>query len=495
MKKMMGMGCAETAPVSATFAKRWFGVVAIFLALILGCFQAAAEDWPKFGRDLGNTGRSQETGITSKNVNKLATKWTYTTANKISTTPAVATVNGTPMLYVASWDGVFHAVNAVTGQQVWSFPVDVVGGQWCPDSTYCRMGSSPAVDTSTNMVFFGSANAYLYALDAVSGTLIWKQSVGDSPTGGYEVWSSPTIYQGMVYIGVSSHGDDPCIPGGEVQAYDEVTGNLVWSFNTLDQSTCPNGGTCVGASVWASVAIDDANGIVYAGTGNPGASCSPPTKNAGLYPDSILALSASTGTLLNYFQALKNDMHDKDFGASPVLHLTGQTNQCTGKSEKEYWVTEGSKDGYVYIVGRNAQALTGTVQEQNEKAIIIASAAIDPSQTSKSCGQGKKIISYTNKIFVPGYAGFWVYEQNAVGTTTLIKKERAEKSLFGQPASIEDVVFFGGSDGNLYVSSDTGKILTQFAVGPVVGGIAISGNRVYFGTTAGNIDCMSVNGQ
>jgi outer membrane protein assembly factor BamB len=129
------------------------------------------------------------------------------------------------------------------------------------------------------------------------------------------------------------------------------------------------------------------------------------------------------------------------------------------------------------------------VQEQNEKAIIIASAAIDPSQTSKSCGQGKKIISYTNKIFVPGYAGFWVYEQNAVGTTTLIKKERAEKSLFGQPASIEDVVFFGGSDGNLYVSSDTGKILTQFAVGPVVGGIAISGNRVYFGTTAGNIDC------
>jgi glucose dehydrogenase len=345
------------------------------------------------------------------------------------------------------------------------------------------------------MVFFGSANAYLYALDAVSGTLIWKQSVGDSPTDGYEVWSSPAIYQGMVFIGVSSHFDHPCIPGGEVQAYDEVTGNLVWSFNTLDQSTCPGGGTCMGGSVWSSVAIDDAHGIVYAGTGNPGASCTPPTQNAGLYPDSILALSASTGWLLNYFQAVKNDTNDYDFGATPVLHSTGQTNQCTGKSETEYWVTEGSKDGYVYIVGRNAQALTGTVQEQNEKAIIIASAAIDPSQTSKSCGQGKKIISYTNKIFVPGYAGFWVYEQNAVGTTTLIKKERAEKSLFGQPASIEDVVFFGGSDGNLDVSSDTGKILTQFAVGPVVGGIAISGNRVYFGTTAGNIDCMSVNGQ
>jgi outer membrane protein assembly factor BamB len=82
-----------------------------------------------------------------------------------------------------------------------------------------------------------------------------------------------------------------------------------------------------------------------------------------------------------------------------------------------------------------------------------------------------------------------------VGKTDEVSEYKVGKALFGQPASIQDVVLFGGTDGNLYVSNDAGKILTQFSVGPIWGGIAISGGRVYFGTTAGNIYCMSVNGQ
>ena len=348
------------------------------------------------------------------------------------------------------------------------------------------------MDTSQNLVFFGSATAYLYALNAASGTLVWKQSVGDSRE--YEVWSSPAIYQGMVYVGVSAHGDTNCIPGGEVQAYDELTGDLVWSFNTIDQSTCPNGENCVGGSVWSSVAIDDVNGIVYAGTGNPGSTCTPPSKNAGLYPDSILALSASTGTLLNYFQAIKNDMNDRDFGASPTLHMTGETNQCTQHSTTEYWVSEPSKNGNVYIAKRDAKGLTGDVQKY--KGGLSATAAVQATESVTSCSVDNKIIDYVNTIYIPGPKAFWVYLQDHQGKATLLAEDQlGQKPLYGAPASIQDIALFGANDGNLYASGATGKILAKFGVGSIWGGIAISGNRVYFGTVPGNIRCMSVDGK
>jgi glucose dehydrogenase len=457
---------------------------------------AFAEDWPKFNRDLGNTAHSAELGISSENVGSLQSKWSFQTGGLVSSTPVVATIKQTHMVFVGAWNGVFYGLNAVTGAKVWSFPIDYVGGR-CTLQGGCRIGSSAAVDTATKMVFFGAFNGYLYALDAGSGKEIWKQRPGDSRKG-YEIWSSPTVYNGMVFVGVASHGDAPCVPGGLVNAYDELTGKLVWTFNTIDQSTCPNGGTCVGASVWSSLAIDDVNGIVYAATGNPGSTCMPATKNAGLYPDSILALSASTGRLLNYFQALNDDTHDLDFGASPILHATGETNQCTNISTSQYWVTDGSKDGYLYTLGRNANGLTGNEQQNlSVKIGFTATSGVRPATSTKSCDKnGHNIIDYVNTIYAPGSGGaFWIYQQDPSGKMSLEARNKlSEKALWGAPAVIRDVVFFGGSDGNFYISGKFGEILKTIGVGSAIyGGTAISNGRVYFGSIDGNIHCMSIN--
>src|SRR5580704_1523482 len=269
-----------------------------FLAAVPLRSQAFSEDWPKYKRDLANDGLSAETGINSTNISQLQTKWTFPTGAIVSASPAIATVNGTSTLYLGSWTGTFYAINAVTGQSIWTFQVDAVGA--CAKGG-CHIGSSAAVDVANNLVFFGARNAYLYALNATTGQLVWKQMTGLSAKG-YEIWSSPAFFNGMLFVGVSAHGDDPCHEGGEVNAYQELSGTQAWSFNSFDQCTCPSG-VCVGGSVWSSVAIDDVNGIVYAGTGNPGSTCAPPSQNAGLYPDSILAFNAASGTLLNYFQA------------------------------------------------------------------------------------------------------------------------------------------------------------------------------------------------
>jgi glucose dehydrogenase len=473
----------------------------LILAVTMAASRASAEDWPKYKHDLSNSGHSGETGISSSNVGSLQTKWTYSTGGEISVSPAVATVNGVSTVYIGSWNGVFSAINAVTGQLIWSFTVDFLTNRCNSAQKWCRIGSSAAVDTANNLVFFGSYNAYLYALNATTGALVWKQSVGSS-LAGYEVWSSPAVLNGNVYVGVSSHGDDPCTPGGQVNAYNELTGAPVWVFNTIDQTTCPGGGTCVGGSIWSSLAIDKGAGIIYAGTGNPGSTCTPPTQNAGSYPDSILAISASTGTLLNSFQAIKNDVNDKDFGSSPFLYSAGETNQCTGTSTSTNWVSDASKNGYLYTVQRNSAGLVGGGQQifASQKG-FIATPAVRRMNTSSSCASGKTITDTKDYIYAPGWDGnlYTYLLDGETDTVTQANKVLLNTGLpaWSSAAAIEDIAIFGANDGNLYVSGKYGKLLYKLPISTVAiyGGPAISNGRVYLGDINGVVYCLSINGQ
>ncbi len=480
-------------PYSGRIAKA-VALLIITSSLLFSIRKASAEDWPKYQRDLSNSGHSAETAISSKNVKSLQSKWTFATKDKISASPAVATVNGTSTVFLGAWSGVFYALNAVTGKPIWSFTVDLKGN--CSPATGCRIGSTAAVDVSANLVFFGARNAYLYALNATTGALVWKQSVGNSSSG-YEIWSSPAIYNGNVYVGVASHGDDPCIPG-QVRAFNELTGANAWALNTVDQRTCPGGGLCVGAPVWSSVAIDSSNGIVYAGTGNPGTTCNPPTQNFGLYPDSILAINATTGALLNYYQAIKNDNHDKDFGSSPFLHSVSEVNQCTNTKTTTDWVSDASKNGHLYTAQRNAHGLTGGVADTlGNHTGFIATPTVRTVQTTTSCGDGKNIIDNNDYLYAPSSAGpLYLFFQTGTGALSLKSTIKISKNaLLGAAASIEDVVLFGAMDGNLYATGAGGKVLATFPIGPsIMAGIAISNGRVYFGDRSGVIHCMSING-
>ena len=94
--------------------------------------------------------------------------------------------------------------------------------------------SSPTV--SDNMVYFGSDDSYLYALNALTGELKWKFKTGDV------VYSSPAVADGAVYVG--SHD-------GHLYSVDAQTGKQRWSFKT-------------GYRVYSSPAVSDAT--VYFGS-------------------------------------------------------------------------------------------------------------------------------------------------------------------------------------------------------------------------------------
>jgi outer membrane protein assembly factor BamB/formylglycine-generating enzyme required for sulfatase activity len=85
------------------------------------------------------------------------------------------------MVYCGSEDGSLYALDAERGQRLWAFPT---GGQ---------VTSSPAA--ADGVVYFGSYDGHLYALEARSGEEIWRFSAG-APIG-----SSPWVGDGVVYFG------------------------------------------------------------------------------------------------------------------------------------------------------------------------------------------------------------------------------------------------------------------------------------------------------
>src|SRR6266567_664794 len=107
----------------------------------------------------------------------------------------------------------------------WKFKTERVMEAWF---------SSPTV--SDDIVYFGSDDSYLYALNAVTGELKWKFKTGDV------VYSSPAVADGAVYVG--SHDS-------YLYAVDMNTGKERWKFKT-------------GNRVYSSPVVSDAT--VYFGS-------------------------------------------------------------------------------------------------------------------------------------------------------------------------------------------------------------------------------------
>jgi len=456
---------------------------------------SSADDWPKYRHDLSNTGQSLE-GFQASAISSLKLKWSFNTGGAVTDSPAVATVNGTSIVFIGAWNGWFYALNAVTGQEIWKFEVDLVGP--CSVNN-CRIASSPNV--TNGIVYFGAENAYLYALNAASGAVVWKQQLAD-PNAGYEIWSSPAVYNGIVYVGLASHGDAPCVVG-QVVARNATTGTPVWTFSTIDETTCPIAGTCVGAGVWASPALDTTNGILYVGTGNPGSTCSPSTGNATKYPDSILALNMSSGQLLNYYQAIANDNADDDFGSSPVLGVDSVQNNCTHTTTYTYYVADASKNGSLYRVNTNSSGLilSSAVTTPLDSNGFVASPGFLVDVVESPCNPklGIEIIHRNGGLLLPSGngAGGTVYETNPNSKLSI----SPPNAIYSAPAvtRASAFAFFGSTDGNLYAVSTAAttslSIVWSYHVGASIdSGPAISNGRVYFGASDGYIRCLSPNG-
>jgi glucose dehydrogenase len=170
---------------------------------------------------------------------------------------------------------------------------------------------------------------HAYALDAATGRVLWDVDFRDRAGEGAPM--APVAWNGLVFIG-NSGGDNMGVQG-HVHALDAGTGSEVWSFDVVPdtgaaRATWPTGSNATpptGGGLWSSFTLDPNTGILYVPAGNPAPDFLPSLRaGANLYSNTLLALNARTGRLIDFVQVLNgvNDWHDWDVSATPALIRT-----------------------------------------------------------------------------------------------------------------------------------------------------------------------------
>ncbi len=323
----------------------------LLLTLSIGlAFGQSRNEWLVFGRDVSSSHYNPDVSITPANISHLKQRWVFKTGGDVSSQPIVA--DG--VVYFGSWDGKEYAVDAKTGAKVWEFDVGV------PSRSAAAYGNGA--------LYFGDTAGRLYALDAKNGSLKWKIRLDEHSA--TMSTSSPILYQGRIYTGVSSREEimSPrpdykcCTFRGSVVAIDAATGKEVWRFRTIPDEPVPQGkdkrGRDLigpsGGAIWSTVTLDPAAKRVYVGTGNQY------TGPAAKYTNSILTLDMDNGKLIWSYQATPKDLWtldckndpdcldlDFDFGMAPVFFKGPGGKRLVGAGQKSGWcygldVTNGS---------------------------------------------------------------------------------------------------------------------------------------------------------
>lgn len=273
--------------------------------------------------------------LSAEQVPKLKLKWAFGF-------PGVNRAVGQPTifagrLFVGSVGRKIYSLSAATGCTYWQFQTDA------PVRTAISIGPLG----SQWAAYFGDLHANAYAVDAITGKLIWKTHLEEHPAA--VITGAPTLAGDRLFVPVSSieefTGADAkyecCKFRGSVSALDAATGKVVWKQYTIAEEPKPvrknPQGVQLwgpsGASVWSSPTVDLKAHRVYVTSGD--SYSDPPASTS----DAFLAFDSDTGKLVWSKQMTAGDAFlvscvrpdaaeyncpeakgpDFDFGSSPIL--------------------------------------------------------------------------------------------------------------------------------------------------------------------------------
>jgi polyvinyl alcohol dehydrogenase (cytochrome) len=297
---------------------------------------AASPAWNGWSPEATNARFQRTPGLSAADLPRLSLKWAFGF-------PGVSSVYGQPTvaggrIFVGVDTGYVYALDAATGCVHWSFLAET------GVRNAITVGTVP--ESSNHAAYFGDIRANVYAVNAETGELLWKVNADPHPLA--VVTGSPTLYEGRLYVPVSSREEAaggslnyPCCTfRGSIVALDAATGRQVWKTYAIPDPPKParknSRGiqlwTGAGAAIWHAPTIDPRNRAIYVATGDAY------TEPAHANTDAVMAIHMDTGRVLWSVQDFGNDAWlvgcaqeknencpadlgpDYDFGASPILH-------------------------------------------------------------------------------------------------------------------------------------------------------------------------------
>ncbi len=413
------------------------------IILLIGCNGKKNQtEWQEYlgGPDRNHYSVLKE--IDTTNIAQLKKVWEYHSGDsgQVQCNPII--ING--ILFGVTASNQVFALEGETGRQIWKF---VQAGE--PTSnvnrgvTYWENGEDKRI-----LYAYGS---YLYALNAQTGKII--SSFGDkgkvslktgldASTGDKFVGSTTpgTLFENLIIMPLRvAEEEEGAI--GYIQAFDVISGKLVWVFKTIPgkeekgAETWPQNfdkNTVGGANNWAGMAIDRKREIVYIPTGSASFDFyGGNRKGENLFANCLLALNARTGKYIWHFQMVHHDVWDKDLPAPPNL----LTVKHHGKSIDA--VAQITKSGQVFLFNR----------ENGKPLFDIDEKSFQPSNLTGEKTWPTQPIPKLPLPFVRQNISESDISNIAENRDELLKTYRSANKGFFQPLSLKQTILLPGADG------------------------------------------------
>jgi eukaryotic-like serine/threonine-protein kinase len=365
---------------------------------------------------------SEDNNLYAVDIKSGKQKWKFKTGAAVNSSAAVYN----NLVYFGSFDGYYYAVDIISGKQKWKFKTG--GEKWMGGKAYWGMKppdmfmddlwdfflSSPVVGKigGNSIVYFGSSDGNVYALEAKEGELKWKFKSNGS------IHTSPALYNNTIYIGNWS---------GWFYAIDAQTGNEKWKFKTGEQQAM--------TGIQASATV--ANGSVYFGA-----------RDAHMY-----ALNAASGTLLWKYDAenswILSTAAIKDnvlYAGTSDTYLLVALDAKTGKEKFRF-----KTNGYVYC----SPAIAGSTAYFGDFTGKLF--ALDLNTGGKNWGSFSTESRKQNAAsFLKNDTLSFEYAAKGADLTSYMANKKVMDdfyrlgSIVSSPVVKDGVLYFGSADGYLY---------------------------------------------
>jgi quinohemoprotein ethanol dehydrogenase len=239
---------------------------------------ANGANWLLNGRTLDEAHFSPLTQISDKNVSSLGLAWYMEIEGAMGVVAEPIVVDG--VIYVSAPQSKIYAVDAVSGKLIWKFDPHIKLNMAINGSYSARTNAGVAV--WEGKVFVGTGDCRLIAVDAAEGKQLWEATVCDPTQTG--ITGAPHIAKSKVLMGFN--GSDDGVRGALI-AYDAQSGKEAWRFWTVPGDPSKPSETKAlemaaktwqgkdswrvgGGDVWNAITYDESTGFVIFGTAGAG---------------------------------------------------------------------------------------------------------------------------------------------------------------------------------------------------------------------------------